>query len=136
MTILITARGTTLREACADAATQVLALAVDPAVIEERDVREVRAHGPTAEALLCHWINECLYVHELEAFACRRVELAGFDAEPRSGGEPLRLHSFLHGEEMDPERHRLRARLKGVAPREVVIEPVPAGYEIRLTLET
>lgn len=136
MTIPITARGTTLREACADAALQVLALTVDPAVIEERDVREVRAHGPTAEALLCHWINECLYVHELEGFACRRVELAVFEAEQRSGGEPLRLHSFLHGEEIDPARHHLRASLKGLSPRAVVIEPGPGGYQIRLTLET
>ena len=32
----------------------------------------------------------------------RRIDFAVFDAEPRAGAEPMRLHSFLHGESLEP----------------------------------
>ena len=62
----------------------VCAAVFDPAAIEEREVREVRAHGADARgAASSHWINECLYVHEVEGFAWRRIEFAVFDVTPR-----------------------------------------------------
>ena len=75
--------------------------ACDPDAVEEREVREVRAHGATPEALFAQSINECLYVHEVEGFAWRRIEFAFFDAEPRAGAESMRLHPFLHGDSLE-----------------------------------
>ena len=97
----IRVRAATLPDAFAQAARVVCARAFEPEAVEERDVREVRAHGQSVEALFANWINECLYVHDVEGFAWRRVEFAVFDAEPRAGAEPLRLHSLLHGEALD-----------------------------------
>lgn len=131
----VVAAGATLEEVFVRAALGVLALAVDPESVQARDVREVRAHGRTPEALLAHWIGECLYVHEVEGFVCRRLELAVFDPEPRPGGEPLRLHSFVHGEEIDPTRHRLKTAIKAAPPGGVSIRPIGAGYEAKITVE-
>jgi len=130
VTTRVSARGETLREAFAGTALAVLGLAVEPGALEEREVREVRAHGETAEALFASWINECLYVHEVEGFACRRIDFAVFDAAPRAGAEPMRLHSFLHGEEIAPDRHRPRVSLETVSPRAVSVQAVGDGYEI------
>ena len=102
MTSAIRVRAATMPLAFAQAALAIGAEAFDPDAIEEREVREVRAHGPTPEALFAHWINECLYVHEVEGFAWRRIDFAVFDAESRAGAEPMRLHSFLHGESLEP----------------------------------
>ena len=71
----VRAWGRTRAEAFAQAALGVLALAVAPDAVEARERREVRAQGDSPEALLVHWVNECLYVHEIEGFAVRRVEV-------------------------------------------------------------
>ena len=132
MTEAIAATGATLAEAFARASLAVLGRAVDPAVVEPRDVREVRAHGSSVEALFGAWIEECRYVHELESFACHAVEFAVFDAAPTGGTEQLRVHGLLRGEEIDADRHG-EARPIG-APRDVRVERTAAGYRITLSL--
>ena len=82
------------------------ALAMDPSAIEEREARVVRAHGVEPADLLVNWLNECLYVMDVEGFLARRVEITTASLEcAAAGGEPLRLHGLLHGEEVDPVRH-------------------------------
>jgi SHS2 domain-containing protein len=132
--MFVAAAGSTLREAFANAALAVLGLLVDPATVGEREVREVRAHGTTPEALLIQWVSECLYIHEVEGFVSRRIDFAVFDAEPKAGGEPLRLHGFLHGEQMDPARHKIKMAIKEGPPHSVSIQCQAAGFEIALEM--
>lgn len=136
MTAEIRATAASLREVFVETALKVFALAVDPAEVEEREVREVRAHGATPEGLLLHWIGECLYVHEVEGFVARAIELTVFDTAREAGGEPLRLHAFLRGEELEPGRHRPRLGLESARPARVSLETPAGGYEVRLTVET
>jgi SHS2 domain-containing protein len=98
----IVARGATLREVFIDAALALFALAANPGKVAEREVREIRAHGSSLQALLAHWIGECCYVGEIEGFECRAIEFAVFEVEARPGGEPMRLHALLRGD-VDPE---------------------------------
>jgi SHS2 domain-containing protein len=128
-------RGPTSAEAFVQTALGVFALIVEPGSVEERESREVRAHGESLEALLVAWINECLYVHEVEGFVARRVALEVFEATPRAGGEPLRLHSVLHGEEVDPGRHRLGTVVKAATFHQVSVQPIEGGYEARLVVD-
>ena len=130
------ARGATLAEVLAHAALGMFALIADPAGVEARDVREVRAHADTLPALLVAWLNECLYVHEVEDFLARRIEFASVDSQARLGGEPFRLHGFLHGEEVDPGRHVRALSVKGVSLRGASITSVAGGLEGRVVLET
>jgi len=111
-------------------------MAVDPGSIEERDTRVVRAHGVDAGDLLVNWLGECLYVLDVEGFAARRIEILAATLNPGGhGGEPLRLHCVLHGEEMDRKRHSL-AELSGVnrptASVKVSDEIVEIRVQIRL----
>jgi SHS2 domain-containing protein len=132
----ITARGETLEAAFIQAALDVLALGLDPAAVEPRDLREVRAHGASLEELFAHWIGETGYVLELEGFACHAIELVVFDVEPGVGGEPLRLHALLRGEEFDPGKHRAEGAPRTFSARDVSIRPTANGYEIRLMVDT
>src|SRR5262249_9536285 len=125
------ASGPTLREAFAEAALAVIARAADPASVEEREVREVRAPGASVQSLAANWINECLYVHEVEGFAWRRIEFAVFEAEARAGGEPMRLHGFLHGEAIDEAADDVTAVVSAGA---VSVSATDAGYEIQVDL--
>ena len=102
----VTARGATLQDAFSALALALFDMVVDVAGIEEREVREVRAHGPTVAALLERWVDECLYVHEVEGFAARRIEFVVWSTAGVPGGEPMRLHALLSGEPVEPRHLR------------------------------
>jgi len=125
----------TLPDAFARIAVSLFAAAVDPASVDEAEVREVRAHGAGVPALLRRWLEECLYVHEVEGFACRSIEFAVFDAAPTAGGEPLRLHAFLRGEPVEPGRHQVQGLIRGIGSDGLAVEALPGGFRVRATLE-
>jgi SHS2 domain-containing protein len=131
----IVGRGPTPAEAFAQTALGVFALMVDLASVEEREVREVRAHGSTRETLLVNWINECLYLHDIEGFVACRIEFAVLDLAPDAGGEAQRLHSFLHGEEVDPGRHRLGTVVKAATLHQATVGEAGDGFEARLIVD-
>jgi len=130
----IRARGSTLAEAFAATALAVFGPAFDPKAIAERDVREVRAHGPTVEALLAAWINECVYVLDVEGFACHRIDFAVFETRAEGGGEPMRLHAYLHGEVVEADQHEGRRALAPVSAAAISVECGAGGYEITIAV--
>jgi len=123
----VRAWGPDRREAFAQAALGVLALGVDPADVDERETREVRAQGATLEGLVVAWINECVYVHEIEGFAVHRVtvDLDGDDV----------IHGVLHGEAIDRARHRLGTVVKGATHHQLSVTSTEGRYEIRLIVD-
>jgi hypothetical protein len=92
----------------------------------------VRAHGATPEALFAHWINECLYVHEVEGFAWRRIDFAVFDAESRAGAEPMRLHSFLHGASLEPGGSPPRGAMASISVGAVSLRALGDEFELSI----
>lgn len=128
-------RGATLPEAFAQVALGVFALLADPASVEERDAREVRAHGTVPETLLVNWLNECLYVLDVEGFVPRRVEFTIFALDAAAGGEPLRLYCRLHGEDRDPARHISRETVRGIRPESAAVLAVGDESEARVMIE-
>jgi len=131
----VTGRGPTLAEAFAQTALGMFALLVSLDRVEHREVREVRAHGDTLESLLVNWLNECLYVHDVEGFVASAVEFAAFDGSPRVGGEPFRLHAFLRGEEVDPARHQPGTLVKAATLHGLSVQARPGGFETRVILD-
>jgi SHS2 domain-containing protein len=114
-------------EAFAQAALGALALGVAPDDVEERETRDIRAQAATVEDLLVAWINECVYVHEIEGFAVRRVTVHRVDDEV--------AHGVLHGEELDPDRHRLGTVVKGATHHHVSVTATETGVELRLIVD-
>ena len=53
----------------------VFSLIAAPGSVEVRERREVRAQAEGPEALLVTWVDECLYVHEIEGFVVHEVEM-------------------------------------------------------------
>ncbi len=119
--------GTTRAEAFAQAALGVFALIVAPEEVAEREHREVRAQGDSAERLLVAWINECLYVHEIEGFAVRRVEVD-------SCTETV-VHGVLHGEEIDLARHRPGTVVKAATLHQVVVAESGGRHDVRVIVD-
>jgi SHS2 domain-containing protein len=123
----IRAWGPTRAAAFAEAALGVLALTVEPASVEEREGREVRAQADGPETLLVAWIDECLYVHEIEGFVTRRVEVT-------ECSDSL-VHGRLLGEPLDPGRHRLGTVVKAATLHGVSVEAAETRHEVRVIVD-
>ena len=119
--------GPTRAEAFARAAEGVLALGVTPSAVTPRETREARAQGGSLEALLINWLNECLYVHEIEGFAVARVEID-------TCRDDL-VHGILHGEVINPERHELGTIVKAATHHQVAISETPDRVDVRVVVD-
>jgi SHS2 domain-containing protein len=119
--------GPTLEAAFGQIGVGLFALMVAREDVRERESREVRAQGDTPEALLVNWLNDCLYLHDVEGFVARRIDFTVF--------EERRLHSILRGEEVDPARHRLGTVVKAATYHRLLVRPSERGWEIRVILD-
>jgi SHS2 domain-containing protein len=128
-------RGPTAGEAFAQTALGMFGVITHLGGIDARESREIRAHADSLEGLLVAWLNECLYVHEVEGFVACGVEVRALDARPKVGGEPFRLHGLLHGEEVEPGRHSLGAPVKGALTSGASLREIPGGFEGRALLD-
>jgi tRNA nucleotidyltransferase (CCA-adding enzyme) len=123
----IRAWGATRAEAFAQAALGVLALVVSADQVAEMETREVRAQGDSPESLLVNWINECLYVQEIEGFAVHRVQVIGC--------QPAFVHGVLHGEAIDPHRHRPGTIVKAATLHGVSVAQREGTHEVRVVVD-
>ena len=119
--------GPTRAEAFARAALGVLALVIAPEGVEARESREVRAQGDSVETLLVSFINECLYVHEIEGFAVRRVDVDTLS-------ERL-IHGVLHGEPIDLARHSAGTVVKAATLHGVSVIENAGIHDVRLVVD-
>jgi SHS2 domain-containing protein len=123
----IRAWGPTRAEAFAQAALGVLALVADPATVAPREAREVRAQADGPETLLAAWIDECLYVHEIEAFVVSRVEVTACSDTV--------VHGRLHGEPLDADRHRLGTVVKAATLHGVSVQVREGRHEVEIIVD-
>jgi SHS2 domain-containing protein len=123
----VRAWGATAAEAFAEAALAVFSVIVDLDGVVPRETREVRAQGDSIEALLVRWIDECLYVHEIEGFVVSRVDVDAFDGRM--------VHGLLHGEEFDAARHRPGTIVKAATFHGIAVVTSDDGAEVRIVLD-
>ena len=119
--------GPSRADAFARAAEGMFALIVSPAEVATLEVRETRAQGDTPQALLVNWLNECLYVHEIEGFAVARVEVDTC----RDG----LVHGVLHGEPLDATRHRLGTIVKAATHHHVQVRESKGRIDVRVVVD-
>jgi SHS2 domain-containing protein len=113
-------------EAFAQVTLGMFALLVAPEQVLAVEQREVRAQAATPERLLAAWIDECVYVHEIEGFVVRAVEMTVCS--------DTLAHGVLHGEPLDPARHRLTIGVKGAAPEGARVAVTDAVHEASIVV--
>ncbi|PYN61327.1 MAG: archease [Candidatus Rokuibacteriota bacterium] len=123
----VRAWGPTRAEAFAQAALGVLALIVAPEQVEAREAREVRAQSETPETLLVAWVNECLYVHEIEGFVVRRVQVLACS--------DTLVQGVLHGEPLDPPRHRPGTIVKAATLHQTSVGERQGRHEVSVIVD-
>ena len=88
-------------------------------------MREVSVTAPDRDALLVAWLNELLYICEVEHRYFRRFKIA----ELFETG----LKALCYGEEFDPARHRLKSGVKSATYHMLSVEDgEPARVQVVL----
>ncbi len=123
----VRAWGRSRAEAFAHAAEGMFALVVSPDTVEARETREARAQGDSPEALLVNWLNECLYVHEIEGFAVARVEV--------DTCRDNLVHGLLHGEALEPARHPVGTIVKAATHHQVEVRESAGRVDVRVVVD-
>ncbi len=100
----IRATGDTLAEAFANAARGMFSIITDLETIQRRESRQIAVTAPGLEALLVNWLNELLYLFEVEGLL-----FVDFAVSSMSETE---LAATCTGERVDPQRHPMKIGVK------------------------
>jgi protein archease len=106
----------------------VFNLIVPLTAVRAAESREVRAQGDTREALVVNWVNELLYLHDVEGFVPR-------DLDPPRLLEGGRVHAVLAGEPVDPARHPRGILVKAATYHQLALTWAPDRVGVRLVLD-
>ena len=100
----LVAYGETLAEAFANAAYGMFSIITDPDDVKEVESRHVTLSEQDTEALLFAWLNDLIYLFDVETILFSRFEI-----EELTEG---RLEGVCFGEKYDASRHRLKTEVK------------------------
>jgi SHS2 domain-containing protein len=100
----LVAYGKSLAEAFANAAYGLFSLIVEPNKVKEKESRKVTVQAQDAESLLFNWINELIYIFEVERLLFKSFDITEFTGQS--------LEATCWGEKYDPSRHQLKTGVK------------------------
>jgi SHS2 domain-containing protein len=98
------AYGETLAEAFANAAYGMFSIIADPDDVKEVESRRVTVSELDTEALLFAWLNDLIYLFDVETLIFKRFDIVEFGDE--------KLMAICYGEKYDPSRHHLKTEIK------------------------
>ena len=100
----LVAYGKSLAEAFANAAYGLFSLIVEPNKVKEKESRKVTVQAQDTEGLLFNWINELIYIFEVERLLFKSFDITEFTGQS--------LEATCWGEKYDPSRHQLKTGVK------------------------
>lgn len=122
----IAAYGAELKEAFANAAYGLFSLMTDLDQVADSVSREVDVSAENQEDLLVAWLNELIYLFEVDGVLFKTFEVVELTDR--------RLRAMCRGEKTDPERHSIRTGVKAATYHMVEIAKRD-GYRIQVLLD-
>jgi len=116
--------GSTLEDIFVNAAFGMFSLMVDPQEIKVEVSREVEVSSFDPESLLVKWLNELLYLQEMEGELYRDFEIIYLDGK--------RLKARVWG----GKGHPTKAKVKAATYHNLEIKDVGKGYEAAVVFDT
>lgn len=123
----ILAYASSLPELFEVAAAGMFSLIVDPVAIENRVWLERRTDADDREGLLVAWLNSLLAMMSGEGFVPK-----AFVVDEVSD---TYLRATVHGEPVDPERHRFRMDVKAATYHMLEVKQVVGGWTARVIFD-
>lgn len=105
-----------LKEAFLVTANAVINLTLDQDKVEEREQKEIIAHGKDIRYLLFSWLEEVTFVLITEGFAIKRIELE------INENKDYKIIAKAYGEPLDFLKHNFKVEIKAPTFYEMKIE--------------
>ena len=122
----VLAYGSDAREAFANAAHGMFSIIVSPEGVGEDYTREVHIQASDQETLLVSWLNELLYIMDVERVILSRFEITHINQEG--------LWARVYGEKIDTSRHQLKTAVKAATYHSLKIES-DSDFKIQVILD-
>jgi len=122
----IVAYGAELKEAFANAAYAMFTLIADLGGVEEEVSRQIEVEAGDRESLVVSWLNELLYLFDVEGIIFKRFEVIELSETS--------LKAEGYGEQIDKARHDLRAGVKAATYHMLKVRR-DNGYSIRVIFD-
>ena len=100
----IRAYGANMNEAFANAARALFSLITELDDVDEVLHRDTKLTAPDIESLLVEWLNELIYLFDVENILFKRFDITQLDN--------TRLKARSYGEKVDSSKHRLKMGVK------------------------
>jgi len=123
----IEARGVSLAGAFEEAARGLMSVVLELGSVDAREEREVSVSSADYEQLLVKWLSEVLYLYDGNRFVCREFHIDRI--------APTGLHATVHGEPLDPAKHRTLLDVKAVTYHQLSIQENKDGAVVRVFLD-
>jgi SHS2 domain-containing protein len=123
----IRAWGRDLPTVFVNAARGMWSLMVEPGTARGTRMLPVKVEAADRETLLVAWLNELLFLHEVEGFVAAEFVITHL-AETR-------LEAEVWGERVDRERHPLVGHVKAATYHLLGILPTDAGWEAQVVVD-
>ena len=119
--------GKTLNEVFANSALAFFTATLNPGSVEIKESREIKLSAPDLETLMHDWLNELLFLFEVEFLVFRE-----FKVEIEKLNENYELYAECSGEELDLKRHTIDAEIKAVTYHNLSVEERNGLWEARV----
>jgi SHS2 domain-containing protein len=123
----IRAWGRDLPEMFVNAARGMWSLMVEPGTARCRERLPVKVEAADCETLLVAWLNELLYLHEVEGFVAAEFSIQHLTHTA--------LEAEVCGERVDRERHPLVGHVKAVTYHLLEVCPTERGWKAQVVVE-
>ena len=110
----IIAYGADMNEAFANAAKGLFSLITELDDVEEVEYRDVEVTAPDQESLLVEWLNELIYLFDVENIIFRRFDITWLN--------DTQLRARSYGQKVDSSRHTLKTGVKATTYHMLRIE--------------
>ena len=123
----IIAYGEDLKEAFANAAYGMFSQIADLRKIKGQISEEIDVQSSDQEALLVDWLNELLYISDVEHIIFSKFEITELDKTS--------LQARVYGEKIDLSRHQLKTSVKAATYHMLKIETRDKGAKVQFILD-
>ena len=127
--LTVDTRGETLEDAFGQAAIAQFNAMTPLEGIGQNEIREIQVEGDDLGALLFNFLDELLYLHEVEL-----IVFSAFDLE--IDRERFILKAVCRGEFFDVSRHVQGIAVKAVTFHQMKMEQTDEGWNLRVVLDT
>ena len=110
----IIAYGSDMKEAFANASKGMFSLITELDDVEEIEHRDIELTAPDLESLLVAWLNELIYLFDVDNILLKRFEIKQLSE--------TQMKARAYGEKVDASRHKLKLGIKATTYHVLKIE--------------